>query len=434
MRRESGVWDGDPPTLELRVVEPARVRIRDLLLDALAGLVRCPGRSGLTMLPAVLAVGVFVAVLGLASSAGGQVGTRLAQLEPTTVTVDDVGATRAGALAGNPQVDLPADAESRIGALHGVVSCGVYWTAPLRKPVISALPAVSATSAANVRGLTVVAVSPGALAAMQPTVSAGTLYNAFHQLRAEHVAVLGAGAARRLGIANLASQPAVFVGDTAFTVVGIVSGTERLPEALAAILIPSSTAKVLYGTPDPYTPQGGGAHMLIRTRVGAADQVAREAALALDPDHPALLHAMAPPHAQRALRDSVNADLSGLFLLLAVVCLLFGAIGIGAGTAAAVVARTGEIGLRRALGARRGHIAAQILAESAALGTLGGLLGAGLGIAVVLATASTHRWTALLDPVTTFPAPLVSGAVGFAAGLYPAWRAATVEPLEALDR
>ena len=434
MRHESGVWDGDPPTLELRLVEPVRVRMRDLLLDALAALVQRPGRSAFTMLGAVLAAGVFVAVLGLAATARGQADTRLTRLEPTTVTVDDVGATRAGALAGNPPIDLPADADARIGALHGVVSSGIYWTAPVHNPVISALPDVSEASAANVRGLTVFAVSPGALAAMQPTVRAGTLYNAFHQQRAEHVAVLGAGAARRLGIANLASQPAVFVGDTAFTVVGIISGTQRLSEALQGILIPSSTAMDLYGPPGPYTPRGGGAHLLIRTRAGAADQIAREAALALDPEHPALLHATAPPDAQRALRDSVDADLSGLFPLLAGVCLVFGAAGIAAGTAAAVAGRSGEIGLRRALGARRRHIAAQFLAESTMLGALGGLLGTSLGIAVVLAAAHAHRWIAVLDPATTLPAPLVTAAVGFAAGLYPALRAATMQPLEALDR
>jgi putative ABC transport system permease protein len=434
VRREAGVWDGDPPTLELPLVEPVHVYMRDLLSEVLAGIVRRPGRSALTMLGTVLGVGICVAVLGLTATARGQVGTQLTQLVPTTVTVDDVGATRAEALGGNPPLDLPADAESRIDALHGVVSAGVYWTAPVRNPVISALPAVSADSAANVRGLTVFAASPGTLAAMQPSVHAGTLYNAFHQQRAEHVAVLGADAARRLGIANLASQPAVFVGDTAFTVVGIIADARRLPETLQGILIPSSTAEALYGPPDPYTRQGGGAHMLIRTRAGAADQVAHEAALALDSDHPASLHAAAPPDPRRALRDSVNGDLSGLLLLLAGTCLLVGALGIANSTVVAVLERSGEIGLRRALGARRRHIAAQFLAESTALATLGGLLGTGLGVAVVVCAAPALHWTALLDPVTTVPAPLIGSALGFAAGLYPACRAAAMEPLEALGR
>jgi len=174
--------------------------------------------------------------------------------------------------------------------------------------------------------------------------------------------------------------------------------------------------------------------VLIRTRAGAADQVAREAALALDPSHPALLHATAPPDAQRALRDAVHDTVSGLFLLLAAVCLLMGAISIANSTVTAALERRGEIGLRRALGARRRHIAAQLLAESTALGVFGGLLGASLGIAVVLCAAPARRWTALLDPMTTIPAPLVGGALGFAAGLYPALRAATMEPLDALNR
>ena len=434
MRRESAVWDGNPPTLELPLVEPAPVYARDLIVDALADIVRRPGRSALTLLGTVLGVGVFVAVLGLTSAAGGRVGAQLAQLEPTTVTVDDVGATRAAALGGNPSVDLPADAEPKIDALRGVVSAGVYWTAPIGNAVISALPGAPAGSASDIRGLTVFAASPGTLAAMQPTVRAGTLYNTFHQQRAEHVAILGDGAARRLGIANLASQPAVFVNDTAFTVVGIISAAQRLSGSLQGILIPSTTAKALYGPPAPYTAQGGGAHMLIQTRAGAADQVAHEAAVALDPDRPALLHATAPPDPTHALRDAVNSDLSGLFLLLAAVCLLAGALCIANSTALAVRERSDEIGLRRALGARRRHIAVQVLTESTALGTLGGLLGAGFGVAVVLLAAPTRRWTPLLDPVTTIPAPLVGGAVGFAAGLYPAFRAAKMHPLDTLSR
>lgn len=426
MRRRVAVWDGDPPTLELPLVEPVRVALRDLLLDALADIARRPGRSALTMLGTVLGVSVFVAVLGLTSTAGGRIGTRLTQLEPTTVTVDDVGAAGPGA-----PVDLPADAEPRIDALHGVVSSGVYWTAPIGDAVISALPGASAGAASDVRGLTVFAASPGTLAAMQPTLHAGVLYNAFHQQRAEHVAVLGAGAARRLGIASLASQPAVFVNDTAFTVVGIISAAQRLPWALQGILIPSTAAEALYGPPAPYTAQGGGAHMLIQTRAGAAAQVAREAAFALDPDHPTLLHATAPPDAQHALRDAVNNDVSGLFLLLAAGCLLAGALCIANSTAVVVLEHSDEIGLRRALGARRRHIATHVLTQSTALGTLGGLLGTSFGVAVVLLAASTRRWTALLDPVTTIPAPLVGSAVGFAAGLYPAFRAATMQPIEA---
>jgi putative ABC transport system permease protein len=428
----SAAWDGDQPTIELPVAEPFRPDLRDLLSEALVSQLQRPGRSALTILGTVLGVGMFVAVLGLTSTADARISEQVALLEPTTVTVEDVGATQTAGLGSNPPLDLPADADSRIDSLHGVVSAGVYWTAPLSNPVINTSPAASGRSAADVQGLTVFAASPGTLSAMQPTMRAGTLYNAFHQKRAEHVAVLGAGAARRLGITNLATQPAVFIDDTAFTVVGIISDAQRLPKTLQGVLIPSTTAEALYGPPGPHTSQGGGARMLIQTRVGAADQVAHEAALALDPARPDRLRATAPPDSQHALRDAVNADLSGLFLLLALICLVIGAASIATTTVAAVLERTGEIGLRRALGARRRSIAAQFLAESTLLGTLGALLGAGLGVATVLITASARDWTPVLDPMTVLPAPLIGTAAGLAAGLYPAIRAADIEPIEAL--
>jgi putative ABC transport system permease protein len=123
-----------------------------------------------------------------------------------------------------------------------------------------------------------------------------------------------------------------------------------------------------------------------------------------------------------------------LFLLLAAICLLIGAVGIANTTLVAVMERTGEIGLRRSLGARPRHIAAQFLAESTALGTLGGLIGTSLGVTAVVTIAVLQHWTAVLQPFTVLPAPLIGTAVGLLAGLYPAMRAALLEPLEALRR
>ncbi|MEZ5229144.1 MAG: ABC transporter permease [Acidimicrobiales bacterium] len=67
-------------------------------------------------------------------------------------------------------------------------------------------------------------------------------------------------------------------------------------------------------------------------------------------------------------------------------------------TLVSVLERTGEIGLRRALGATRRHIASQFLAESAALGALAGLFGTSLGILTVVAVAAARRWSPVLDP------------------------------------
>ncbi|MFI0199770.1 MULTISPECIES: ATP-binding cassette domain-containing protein [Streptomyces] len=95
---------------------------------------------------------------------------------------------------------------------------------------------------------------------------------------------------------------------------------------------------------------------------------------------------------------------------------------------------TGEIGLRRALGARGRHITWQFLAESTALGLIGGLVGTSIGTAVVVCVSAAREWTPVLDPATLAAAPVLGLATGLFAGLYPAWRAARIPPAEALRR
>lgn len=163
--------------------------------------------------------------------------------------------------------------------------------------------------------------------------------------------------------------------------------------------------------------------------VGAAD----EAPLALDPAHPDRFKSVPPPD-PKTLRTTVGADLNQLFLLLAAVCLVIGAVGIANTTLVAVLERTGEIGLRRALGARGRHITGQFLAESAALGVLGGLVGTAAGALTVVSVAVARQWTPVVHPATLVAAPLIGLMTGLLAGAYPAWRASRVEPAEALRR
>ena len=415
-----------------RVVAPSRLKGRDLVDEALTGLIQRPGRSVLTMLGTILGVGAFVAVLGLTSTATGQIGKSFSLLQDTTVTVNDIGSQQAAnkpGANGTATVDFPKDTDARLEQLNGVVAAGVWWTVPLRNPVISTDPDATAGSSQDQGpSIGLFAASPGTLAAMQPTLQTGVLFNAFHQDRGEHVCLLGAPAARLLGITRVDNQPAVFVNGTAYTVLGIVSDSQRLPETILGMIIPSQTALTAYGPPTDNPAQA-----LIRTQLGAAQLIAHQAPLALRPDQPELLQAVPPPDPQ-SLRDQVSTDLSGLFLILAAICLVIGAVGIANTTLVAVLERTSEIGLRRALGARPRHIAAQFLTESTALGALGGLIGTGIGVGTVVATALAKHWTAVLQPLAVLPAPLIGATVGLAAGLYPAIRASRIEPLDALRR
>jgi putative ABC transport system permease protein len=197
------------------------------------------------------------------------------------------------------------------------------------------------------------------------------------------------------------------------------------------MLIPEQTALADYGNPEPGIGNQDEAQMVVATRIGAAQAVARQIAAAELPADPGRLVVTSPSNPQ-TLQGEVTGDLAGLFLILALVSLLIGAVGIANTTLVAVLERTEEIGLRRAVGARPRHIAAQFLAESAALGTLGGLIGTCTGVATVVIFAAARDWTAVLNPAYTLPAPLIGSVVGLLAGAYPALRAARTSPLAAL--
>ena len=407
--------------------EQSRLCLRDLAAESLAGLAQRPGRSVLTLLGTILGTGAFVAVLGLAATANGQVGKEFSLLAATTVTVNDVGSQQNQASYSSALDDFPADADARVERLHGVIQAGVWWQVQLSQPVISASPDAVAGSADDNGALPVYAASAGALRAVQPNLKAGELFGSFDVRNAEPAVVLGPAAASALGISNLTAQPAIYINGLPFTVIGIISNDQRLPEMLGGIIVPTTTAEKDFGAPQTNAPP----QMLIWTRIGAADQVAAEAPLALRPDNRSLFSAAAPI-GKLGIQGGIDASLEELFLSLAGLSLFIGAVGIANTTLIAVLERTGEIGLRRSLGARPRHIAAQVLSESGTLGLLGGLIGASIAVLLVIGVALARHWTAILDPGAAFAAPLAGAAMGVLAGLYPALRASRIEPLEAL--
>ncbi len=173
------------------------------------------------------------------------------------------------------------------------------------------------------------------------------------------------------------------------------------------------------------------AQVLVATRLCAARTVADQAPVALRPDDPTTLAALAPPDPE-TLKNAVGGTTDSLLLLLATIALVIGAVGIANTTLVAVLERTGEVGLRRALGARSGHVAAQFLTEAALLGTAGGVVAMTAGIAVVLAVSLAHHWTAVVDTRIVFATPLAGTLLGALAGAYPAWRASRIEPAAAI--
>jgi putative ABC transport system permease protein len=409
-----------------------RLAARDAVAEAVAGIVQRPGRAVLTMLGTVLGVGAFVAVLGLTATGAGQISRQFTVLEDTTVTVQDNGPANNVAPPGtNPAIGFPADADALADHIKGVTAAGVWW--PVSLPSDAAVTGSLALSATSSQTVTVLGASPGAVLAMGLKMVAGSPLTAYENDSRQHVAMIDSGTAATLGISvsRLASHPAVFVGGIAYTVVGIYSTAQRVVAEESAMLIPAQTALQDYGNPLPGIGNQEEAQMVVATKIGAAQTVAGQIAAAELPTDPSRLVVTSPSNPHK-LQGEVSSALTGLFLILALVSLLIGAVGIANTTLVAVLERTEEIGLRRAVGARPRHIAAQFLAESTALGTLGGLVGTCIGVGTVVIFAASKNWTAILNPVYTLPAPLLGSLIGLLAGAYPALRAARTSPLAAL--
>jgi macrolide transport system ATP-binding/permease protein len=397
-----------------------RLHGQDLVGEALASLTARPGRAVLTALGTVMGVAALVATLGLSKTAGNQIVGRFDSLAATDIVVTPKAAPSGRATGASV---LPWDAEQRVTRLNGVVAAGTLSDVDLHGDLVRSVP-VNDPVAQTEFQLPVKAASPGLFRAVRARLAAGRLPDAGHSRRADRVAVVGSNVAEQLHVTRIEDQPAIFLGERLYVVVGVISGVARQSSLLGSVVIPEGTAGRDFGLAAPGSVE-------VETRIGAAGLIASQLPLALSPTDQTLVKVTAPPEPRR-VRAGVQSDLNALFLLLGAVSLLIGAVGIANVTLVSVLERVGEIGLRRSLGAARRHIAGQFLLESTTLGLLGGILGAALGTLVVVGVAASRTWTPVLEPWVPLGAPLLGAVVGLLSGVYPSVRAAAMEPVEAL--
>lgn len=385
---------------------------RDVLRLGGHGLRARPLRVVLSGLGIAIGIAAMTAVVGISTSSRAKLDQQLDALGTNLLTAGP-GST----LFGQP-AKLPEEAVAmvgRIGPVESVSAIGMLSDAKVYRS--DKIPVAQSGGIGTYAALTNLPKAAGA------TIAAGTWLN---DATAEYPAVvLGARAAERLGIGEPGPDRQIWLGGRWFTVIGILDPVPLAPELDLSALIGWPAARSYLSF------DGRPTTIYTRTDPNQVAAVRDVLARTANPAQPNEVNVSRPSDALAA-RAAVNVTFTGLLLGVGAVALLVGGIGVANTMVISVLERRAEIGLRRALGATRGQIRIQFLAESLLLSTLGGGAGVLLGSGVTAVYATLQGWP------TVVPAWFMGGAVatalliGALAGLYPAIRAARLAPTEAL--
>jgi putative ABC transport system permease protein len=404
-------------------VTPARARDTggsrltgpDLLRAGSLGLRSRPMRAALSALGISIGIAAIVGVLGISQSSESGLLTELGQLG-NLITVQP-GSTLSG-----QQAELPATAQGMVARIGPVTS--VAQIASLTNVYAYRSPYIPAVQTS---GIAVTAAGPALKAILGVRLAHGAFLN---NATARYPAVvLGSEAASLLGITTLARPAQAWIGGHWFTVTGILA-----PLPAASILGAQMNAMAFIGFPvaeQYFAFDGHPTQLYVRANPAQVSAVAAVLPATVNPASPAtvtITEESAILQAEVLAKGAYN----GLFLGLGAIALLVGGTGIANVMVISVLERRSEIGLRRALGATRHHIAAQFLTEATLLAILGGITGTLTGITATTTYALTQHWHILIPPQALYGGPAAALTIGAIAGLYPATRAARLPPTQAL--
>lgn len=279
----------------------------------------------------------------------------------------------------------------------------------------------------------------------------GRTLSALDEEEAARVCVVRGRLLEQLGIVGDPLDREIKVGTIFFRIVGLLEDEEMDSPTRRALAIDARSSEVyvpfqsvlkIFGLYSSSSEAGSSENTRIEldqvlVRVRSEDEVAPTARMLerlLSRFHEKRDYEILVPLEMLAQRRETQRVFSVVMILTAGISLLVGGIGIVNIMLATVAERTREIGIRRALGAKRRHIVEQFLVETLSIASLGGILGCVAGFAGVYAIEEFTAWHLLVTPAALAAALGISCAAGILFGLYPAVRAAHLDPIEALRR
>ena len=390
----------------------ARLPARELVGVAVQGLRTRKLRAALSALGIAIGIGAMVAVVGVSSSAQANLiaeidslGTNLLTVAPGT---DFLGDSAVLAPTSVPMIKHMLHVRSD-APIYQLTNANVY-----RSPYVPA---------EQTGGIGVDAAGEDLPEVVGTKLASGHFLGTVAQRFPE--AVLGAQAAATLQITHVGGHVMVYIGDRWFVVIGILDPVKLDSSLDSVVFVSLPIAERLFQTlPEP-------SEIYVRSTQNDVTAVANLLPATANPQDPSGVSVTRPSDVLEA-RAAAKGQFTTLLLGLGAVALLVGAIGIANIMVISVLERRGEIGLRRALGATRGHISLQFLTESALLAAIGGIFGLLIGAGATEIYSAARHEPFVVPLYALIASPTAGLIIGALAGLYPSAKAARLSPTEAL--